>query len=202
MAGKDDRRAIRVRTHASHALKLWVFVTAIGLGLHFVSGAQVQFGWRAAPDEHAPWALLTTHFVHLGGAHLGANVAALTIICATAHALQRGALLAALFAGALLTVSLGLVAGPWPIAWYVGLSGVLYGCFAGLAFELCAEPAPIRWIGWALLLGGCVKLAIELTAGVGTLGVLGIPTAPPAHLYGFIGGLVTALATRLRRRLA
>lgn len=196
------RRAPCMRScaHLSGALWLWTIVTAVCICLHFVPDARAQFGWHAPPAEHAWWSLLSTHFVHLGAAHLAANIAALSMICATAQVLQRGGLLAGLFAGALAAVSLGLVAGPWDIAWYVGLSGVLYGCFGGLVAELCAEPAPIRWLGWTLLLGAAVKLGLELGAGVGSMGVLGIPTAPPAHLYGFCGGLLTAAVARSRRR--
>nr|MBL8456926.1 rhombosortase [Zoogloeaceae bacterium] len=184
------------------AARLWASVTAGCIGLHLFPGVGARFGWRAPPDGNAPWTLLTSHFVHLGGAHLAANIAALTIICAAAHVLRQGALLTGLFGAALLVVSLGLVAGPWPIAWYAGLSGVLYGCFGGLALALTAEPAPGRWIGWALLLGSGAKIAMELSAGVGATGALGIPTAPPAHLYGFIGGVATGFTLRSRRRLA
>lgn len=191
---------MRSCAHLSSAFWLWTIVTAACVCLHFLPDAQAQFGWRAPPDEHASWSLLSTHFVHLGAAHLAANIAALSMICATAQVLERGGLLIVLFAGALAAVSLGLVAGPWDIAWYVGLSGVLYGCFGGLAAELCSESAPARWLGWTLLLGAGLKLWLELAAGVGSLGVLGIPTAPPAHLYGFCGGLLTAIAARARRR--
>lgn len=188
------------RLQRSIALRLWLLTTTICVGLHLFPLAGTPLGWRAPPDGSAPWTLLTAHFVHLGDAHLAANMAALTILCAAAHALQRGALLVGLFLAAVLTVAAGLVAGPWPIAWYVGLSGVLYGCFGGLAFELCTEPTPIRWLGWMLLLGTGARIAADLAAGVGATGVLGFPTAPPAHLYGFSAGLATAVVARRRRR--
>lgn len=197
-AGSVPRK--RISAYSSSAIGLWMVVTVVCSGLHFVPDAEARFGWHAPPEGHATWTLLTAHFVHLGAPHLGANIAALGALCATAQVMERGALLLGLFAGALLAVALGLLAGPWEIAWYAGLSGVLYGCFGGLVVELCTEPGPVRWLGWVLLLGAGMKLSLELASGVGATGALGIPTAPPAHLYGFCGGLLTAIAARARRR--
>lgn len=196
----DDARDARhksIRSDRSIALYLWLLVTTVSSGLHLFPAVGAPLSWHQTPDPSAIWTLLTSHFVHLSDAHLAANIAALTVLCISAQALQRARLLVALLIGSLLSVAIGLVAGPWPIAWYAGLSGVLYGCFSGLALELTREAAPIRWIGWGLLIGSATKIGFDLLAGVGASGVLGFPTAPPAHLYGFIGGLVTARTGRV-----
>lgn len=174
-------------------------IAVVSVALHFTPDARLLFGWRAAPDASPVWTMLSSQCVHLGRAHLLANLGALAMLVVVAHQLGQLARLPLALLASLLAVAVGLIAGPWPVAWYVGLSGALHGVFAALALELALRAGPARWLGWGLLLGAGVKLAVELDAGTGHVGALGIPVAPPAHVYGYIGGLITAWLPRLRR---
>lgn len=178
-------------------------VALVCIVVHFTPDARMLFGWRSAPDASPAWSTLSSQFVHLGGAHLAANLGALAMLAVVSRQLGLFAHLPLLLLASFLAVCAGLLADVWPVAWYVGLSGALHGVFAALALALGLRAGPARWLGWGLLLGAGVKLALELQAGTGHVGALGIPVAPPAHVYGFIGGgigyLAAATVTRARR---
>lgn len=178
-------------------------VTLVCIVLHFTPDAHALFGWRSAPDASPAWTALSSQFVHLGGAHLAANLGALAMLAVVSRQLAVFAHLPLLLFASLVAVCTGLLADIWPVAWYVGLSGALHGVFAALALALGLRAGPARWLGWGLLLGAGVKLALELDAGTGHVGALGIPVAPPAHIYGFVGGgiayLIGAAVARVRR---
>jgi rhomboid family GlyGly-CTERM serine protease len=164
------------------------------------------FGWlRTAPASEA-WRCLTCHFVHLGGRHLMFNLAALAGLAGVAHLHGRQVRVETGFAGALLAgmlgVCLGLRLNDAGVAWYAGLSGALFGVYAWLALDMAALR---HWQGraaWVLYLCGLAKALADAQTAVGTPGLSGIPLAPPAHLYGLLGGTLWAglrYALRLRR---
>lgn len=171
--------------------------------------ALATFGWHAADWADRPWTLLTAHLVHLDTRHLLANLAALAALLWVAASLRLSAAALrardtiAMLGGAWVAVCAGLLSGIWEIGWYAGLSGLLYGLFAGLAFTLARRPG-VGWLGLALLAGGLVKVVLDLRAGVGAVGGLGVALVPPAHVCGFLGGLLSAIglarATPLRQR--
>lgn len=169
-------------------------------------GALANFGWHAADWVDRPWTLVTAHLVHLDTRHLLANLAALAALLWVAANLRlatttpRVCDTAAMLGGAWVAVCAGLLSGVWEIDWYVGLSGLLYGLFAGLAFTLARRPV-VGWLGLALLAGGLVKIVLDLRTGVGTVGGLGIALVPPAHFCGFLGGLIASMsAARWQQR--
>lgn len=179
--------------------------------LTWVPGQPVAaFGWLKSATGAESWRCLTCHFAHLGGWHLPLNLAALIILAGIAqfHGRQGGVALAfslALLAG-MLGVCLGLGWRDDGVNWYVGLSGALHGVFAWLVLDMAMEPASLRhWRGRlasGLYLLGLVKALLDAGAPVGAPGLAGIPMAPPAHLYGFLGGTLWAAlryASRLRR---
>ena len=101
------------------------------------------FGWREGGGVLDAWRLASAHFVHVD-AHLAINLAAASLLLAAGIWQQGlGATLAAA-AAAMLAVDVGLLAGPWPIEWYVGMSGLLHGLFVAGAFTRAAGRRPCR----------------------------------------------------------
>lgn len=155
------------------------------------------FGWLKSTPGTAYWRCLSCHFVHLGWQHLLLNLGALAGLAAFAQYRGGRAGVAGGFFGALLAGMLGVCIGlqgvDTGVTWYVGLSGALYGVFAWLVLDM----ATLRhWRGraaWALYVGGLVKVLLDARINVGALGLAGIPMAPPAHLYGLLGGTLWAL---------
>lgn len=149
------------------------------------------FVWNARLAAHEPWRFITGHLTHLGWRHLSANLVVSVLLCWIASGMP---LVRTAFAltGAWLGITIGLAVGFWSIEWYAGLSGLLYGWFAGLAFELCLMRGRVAWVGALLLVGGALKIGFDLGAGPIFVGALGIPVAAPVHLYGYAGGLAAA----------
>lgn len=160
------------------------------------------FGWRAGGGWVDSWRLLSAHFVHIDVRHLAINLAAAFLLLGAGIWLYG--LCATLVAGAasMLAVDLGLLLGPWPIEWYVGMSGLLHGILAWLAVSLLLQPGDRvgRLMAGLLVAGGSLKVWLDLTHPLGEIGWLGVPLATPAHLYGWLGGTAWALlGWRLRR---
>lgn len=157
--------------------------------------------WRAGGGVETSWRLFTTHFVHLGAAHLLANLVAAALIGWTCDRLHLAGRLPGATLASLVGVDLGLAFGPWTVDWYVGLSGLLHGLFAWLCLALALDPRggkSTRGLAAALCLGGLVKVLLTLGETVGAPGWLGIPQATPAHLYGYLGGALWALSRRVK----
>lgn len=166
-------------------------------------GAVAELGWHAGGGAGASWRLLTAHFVHLGAAHLAANLFAATLIGWSCDQLRVSARLPAATLASLAGVALGLEFGPWAISWYVGLSGMLHGLFAWLCLFLALSPSAersqdVRKLAAVLYLGGLLKVAVALATPLGAPGWLGIPQATPVHLYGYLGGTLWAFLRRER----
>ncbi|MFA9438865.1 rhomboid family intramembrane serine protease [Uliginosibacterium sp. sgz301328] len=159
---------------------------------------------RYRPGADPLWMALPAQLVHLGPPHLLLNLSGLALMALVA---RRHALLAHVM-GALLVAAVGVAVGlrydDPPLAWYVGLSGALYGAVAALGWGLAARrhPGVLRMTGALLVVG----VGIKTWAGIAHVGGpgewLGIPPAPSAHLYGYLGGLAWSVAAGLmvRRR--
>lgn len=141
---------------------------------------------RAAVLHGQLWRLLTGNLVHLGWVHLLRDLAGLFLIWGLfASRLSERSWLALMLVSAL-AVSLGLLACSPQVAWYVGISGVLFGLFcAGALLEWRERP---RYAG-ALLLGMAAVIGWTLHAGAlpGETRDLGGAVVPQAHLYGALG---------------
>ena len=141
---------------------------------------------RAAVLHGQLWRLLTGNLVHLGWVHLLRDLAGLFLIWGLfASRLSERSWLALMLVSAL-AVSLGLLACSPQVAWYVGISGVLFGLFcAGALLEWRERP---RYAG-ALLLGMAAVIGWTLHAGTlpGETRDLGGAVVPQAHLYGALG---------------
>lgn len=170
--------------------------------------------WRAAhyfhPAKDPLWTGLLAQLIHLNTAHAALNLAGLFTLSLAAWFLNRLPWVVPTLLASGVAVCIGLQLESPPIAWYVGLSGALYGGWAALCLEIGTNrqtpPALKSLAGLACLGIGC-KAAI----GLSTSEVLGsMPVAHQAHLYGYAGGLVFAAclligpccARRLRTRAA
>lgn len=179
-------------------------------GLIFVIGALLVTQWlgpraqlwlryeRSAVAAGEWWRLVTAHLVHLDGPHLAMNLAGLVLLWClySADARPRDWLVVALAAA--LAVGLGLYVLAPGVLWYVGLSGVLHGLWAGGGVACFARWRLEAAVTLALL---AAKLALESAHGA-LSSVLGsaLPVVTVAHLYGAVGGALAAVALGLWRR--
>jgi rhomboid family GlyGly-CTERM serine protease len=138
------------------------------------------------------WRLVSGHFVHLNWKHLILNNAGLVVIWMLYRRIvsQRAWWLLAL--GSIIVIDIGLLVIHPDIKWYVGLSGILHGLFAGGAimnFYLFGKKGSLFLV---LLI---VKLVWEQFSGPlpGSAELSGGRVITEAHLYGAIGGSLTML---------
>lgn len=145
---------------------------------------------RQNVDDGQWWLLVTASLAHLSWAHLLGNLAAgFGLVVAFRHQLDWRRLAAGI---SLASVAVGAgIHGLTDLAWYAGLSGVLWA-IAGQAALGLARTAPVT--GRSLL--ACLSLVLVLEQSR-TLSWSGEPLAPQAHLYGFVAGLVVILASDL-----
>lgn len=155
---------------------------------------------RAAVLSGELWRIVTGSFVHLGWVHLARDTLGLFLIWGLfPETLDERTGVGLLFASAL-AVGSGLLAFSPQIAWYVGISGPLFGLFC--AGALCEFPKRPITAG-ALLLGMAAVIGWTLHAGAlpGETRGLGGRVVPQAHLYGAIGGAIfVLLRTRTNAR--
>ena len=175
-------------------------VLAAALAAFQAAGWTPALEYRRAAVLHGEvWRLLTGSFVHLGWVHLGRDALGLLLIWGLfSEALDERAWLGVLLLSAL-AVGLGLLAFSPQIAWYVGISGSLFGLYcAGALVEFPKRPG----YSAALLLAMAAVIGWTLHAGAlpGETRGLGGKVVPQAHLYGAIGGAVFVLIRSRRGR--
>ena len=145
------------------------------------------------------WRLLSGHFVHLGMPHFLLNAAGLLLVwqlvggqLSTGRWLWVGL-------GSIVGIDLGFALFESQLGWYVGLSGLLHGVFAAGIVAGWKKDRPTAQILAVLLLA---KLAYEQLAGPlpGSEASSGGSVVVAAHLYGAIGGALTALLLAISRR--
>ncbi len=189
--------------NARAALRAWRIPLALAALLVAVQVA----GWgpaleyrRGAILHGQLWRLVTGNIVHLGWIHLLRDGTGLFLIWGLmGHWLDERAW-CALIAVSALAVGLGLLVFNPAIAWYVGISGVLFALFcAGALSQLSRRPL----FAAALLTGMTTIVAWTLYAGPlpGETTGLGGAVVPQAHLYGALCGAAFYLTQRLRRRV-
>lgn len=160
--------------------------------------------WQPQRALTQPWRWWSAAFVHWSALHLVANLAGCVVVAAfgVAARVPRHAAWAWLAAWPITHVAL---------AWqplllnYGGLSGVLHAGVAVAALHLAwRAQGRRRAIGWAVLAGLAVKLALEQPWAGPTQQVAGwdFPVAPLAHLTGVGAGLLcAAVAQAIASRL-
>jgi rhomboid family GlyGly-CTERM serine protease len=181
-------------------LHFWVLTGMLALAASILTWVPenpvATFGWLKASPGMSFWRCFSCHFVHLGGRHLLVNLAALASLAAIAGLQEKqgdvtGGFYGALLAG-MLGICLGLHALDAGVTWYVGLSGALYGVYAWLVLDMASLRHWRGRVAWGLYCCGMAKALLDAQASVGALGLAGIPLAPPAHLYGLLGGTLWA----------
>ena len=164
--------------------------------------ARLALRYQRLPLEQGEiWRLLSAHIVHLGASHLLMNLAALAAL-----AWLLAPLLGPLsWLGVLLSSALAIDAGLYwlspEVDWYVGLSGVLHGAWAGACVLAWPERRREAYLLSLLL---ALKLGYEAIIGPTeiTAAIAAGPVVAVAHAYGAAGGVVWGLlllAIRWRR---
>jgi len=156
-------------------------------------GLESELRYQRILVEHGQWwRLVTGNFVHLGWMHLLRDLAGLFLIWMLfRHRMSSGS-----WAILVLLASLGVCLGIYlfnpAIAWYVGLSGMLFGLFtAGAVLEWKSS----RWRSLGMLAGMALLLAYTVFIGPlpGEQTGLGGRIVPQAHVYGACMGLAYIL---------
>lgn len=181
-------------------LALGIVVICLGLQAGGDSAREILEFQREGLAQGEFWRVFSGHFIHLGWSHALMNLAALGLLAfLLGEGLGVGSVLTLLLAS-LLAVDAGLWFLQPELQWYVGLSGVLHGLFAGLLL--------IQWVCrgerylWLIFLLS-VKLAWEGTSGSLplTADLAGGPVVIVAHLYGTAGGVLGAIMVILVSKL-
>lgn len=151
---------------------------------------------QAFHPAHDPlWRGMWAQLLHLNARHLGLNLAGLLAVWGLAHyqhqQMQAGlALVLSAF-----TVCLGLTWSNTPPAWYVGLSGALYGACLFVALHMLMQyKAPGQRV---ICAGVALGIVCKAAWGISATQWIGAPVVPVAHLYGCAGGLCVAASQYL-----
>ena len=192
-----DKQSLFLQQIRAHILP--VILTAICLVL--VLGGKITsdlFRYEASLINNGEiWRLITAHLVHLGWSHTLLNIAGLALIWGlfwnTFDKIPW--LVITLVSG--LSISLGLYLLNPELTWYVGLSGVLHGLFVAGTLGSIRQGNHREAILLVAIIG---KLLWEQAYGPmpGTADMAGGPVIVDAHLYGAIGGAISALIFKPR----
>lgn len=135
------------------------------------------------------WRLLTAHIAHLGLHHAALNAVGLIFL----WALFAREWSARQWAVIILVIVAAIDGGLWfrdpQVIWYLGASGVLHGVMAAGLVGYIRRGDPLAWITAGLL---AAKLAYEQFHGPLPFAGKDLPVVVNAHLYGALGGLLTA----------
>jgi len=179
------------------AARVWLLpagLTAVGVGLQ-AGGSGTRLATQFDREMIASgevYRLLTGHVVHFGWAHFVLNLLGLLLVwylVGKAFRLWQWLLIVA--------VSIAVIDfGFWTLLpalhWYVGLSGVLHGIFAaGIVGFWPTRRTEAMVFAFVLI----AKLVYEALAGPlpGSASAAGAAVITEAHLFGAVGGGVTAL---------
>ena len=168
----------------------------------FQTPLSFSLDWQPDLWRLQPWRLWTAALVHWSGMHLLFNLLGCAALIAWGHAaeLTLRHTLAWLLAWPLVQLGLGACS---DLPHYGGLSGVLHaGVAIGCWALLCQAHTPRRRVGAVVLLGLCLKVALEqpwvryqLGWDEGLSPLAGAPgwyVASGAHLAGVLAGLLCA----------
>ena len=138
------------------------------------------------------WRLISGHFVHVTWMHLVFNVAGLVVIWLIFRDILTQRMWWMLTFGSIVGIDIGLLLFQPEIKWYMGLSGVLHGYFAGGSIQKIRLRGT-RGLPYLILL--IFKLLWEYFDGPlpGSADLSGARVITEAHLYGAIGGSTVML---------
>lgn len=208
--------------HTAHQAKWWfcILLAACTIGL---MGWTDSLHWlryeRTSLQEGEFWRAVTAHFVHLNATHLAFNVVSLFLLCELLWGSMPKWHGIALAGCSTIGVSALLFLLHPELIWYVGLSGLLHGLWAGLAWNgCCTGAALIRsgspavriqggklltlpshfWLCAIALILLAVKLLSEIYFGPSAYmaQAIGGDVIYVAHLYGALVGSLYVLLWR------
>ena len=138
--------------------------------------------------------------MHLGPSHMAMNVIALAVLVLIVGRLFKPMDWLWVCLISALAIDAGLFWRSTEVAWYVGLSGVLHGCWAAASIR--------AWVHRrkdAAALSALIVIKLGYEAWLGPVPITGEVAAGPvvavAHAYGAVGGTVWALASFAIRKL-
>lgn len=185
-------------------LRIWHLPLLLAIASGLLAGlgdtATVELRYqRMAILDGQWWRLFSAHLVHLGWSHWALNMAGLVLVWALLEQELAGVFGWLVVLGSALVIGLGLLQFDPALHWYVGLSGVLHGLFAAGALRRWSLEPRAATIMLTVL---AAKLVWEQFAGAmpGTGALAGGAVIVDAHLFGAIGGVLTALACRFVNR--
>lgn len=145
------------------------------------------------------WRLISCHFVHFSWKHLVLNIAGLIFIWALFKHILSQRIWLLLTLGSIVGIDISLLIIHPEIKWYMGLSGVLHGYFAGGAI-LQIRLNGIKSLPYLILL--MIKLLWEYLNGPlpGSEELTGVRVITEAHIYGAIGGSIVMLFLIVKRK--
>jgi rhomboid family GlyGly-CTERM serine protease len=144
---------------------------------------------RAGLAAGQGWRLLTAHVIHLDLEHAALNTLGLVLMWALFARDYKPGQWAVILCVAIVAIDAGLWLRDSTVAWYVGSSGALHGVMtAGTLAHLRRGDLD----GWVLAAFIVVKLGFEQHAGALPFSDSGAGVVVDAHLYGAIGGIVSA----------
>jgi rhomboid family GlyGly-CTERM serine protease len=155
---------------------------------------------RSHIEEGQWWLFFSGNLVHLGWGHLLLNLAGLGMVWwFFIDDLKAWEWLLTLVVSGL-SVTLGLYFFDPQLVWYVGLSGLLHGLFVAGGIRLLNKEPGFALTLLVVLAG---KLTYEQFVGSlpGTTEMSGGPVVVNSHLYGAIGGVISAILMRFIGRL-
>src|ERR1700733_813685 len=170
-------------------------VLALLLALHLAGPATVvalRYD-RSALLAGEWWRLASAHLVHLDLRHTLLNGLGLILMWALFVRDYRARQWFLILVTSAAFIDAGLWFRDTGVQWYVGASGVLHGVMAA---GVLAQLRRREWSG--VLLGAFLigKLIYEQTTGALPFAGPSVPVVVDAHLYGVIGGAMSALCIR------
>lgn len=168
-------------------------IIAVGLALQ-LSGdeglAALRYD-RTAIANGEIWRLVAGHWVHLGTGHFVLNAAGLVLVWYLAGGAYSKLQWLLVIAGSLVVMDAGFWILMPELDWYVGLSGLLHGMLAAGVVGLWRHRRSEAVVIASVL---AAKLAYEIVVGPlpGSAATAGGAVITEAHLFGALGGFVTA----------
>jgi len=173
----------------------------IGVSLVIMLGGETAKEWlrydRVWIGQGEAWRFLTGHFTHLSWSHFALNSAGLLLIW---FLIGQSYAFLSWIQIILITVAT-IDAAFWllnpELYWYVGMSGLLHGL---LVAGIIARLRTLDVETGILMLLLVAKIGYEQFNGPvpGSVATSGGPVVVDAHLYGALGGVLSALLARIR----
>lgn len=181
----------------------WLIILLVLIGLRFLSESfQLSLQYqRDAVLAGEVYRLLTGHFVHTNIAHTLFNLLGLVLLgLLSRQALSMKDWWVTICLSSLL-ISIGFLFVMPELQWYRGLSGILHALALMVILKSKQLASVIRSLLVAMLIVKLVMEQLQLNLWQSEV-LIGSPVIVNAHLYGFIGGMISYIglqATRSKR---